>query len=751
MSTTFVFELNGAQQVPVVATSATSIGSVIYDSVAGTADYTIYVLGLDLGPWVGQASQTPATTDDVIDAHFHNAAAGVNGAVVFGWKTNDLDDFSVTLEADGYWKIHGVWETTDANPITAFQTMFANATAGSSINLYANIHTNAHGGGEIRGQLVCASTDGNDTFSGPIHSRLFGLAGNDTITSAEGPSEIDGGADTDKLIFDRTASSQNFVIDITTPATPQTLVDGTTVVNVEFLDVSTGSGNDNITGGVTTDVMDGGGGTDTLIGSGGTDTLIGGAGVDTMQGGAGNDNLDNTSGADTFEGGTDVDHATIRLSLAVANLTLDLTNPAVLQNLGDGTTVVDVELVDFFGGSGFDDVIGGALADNLNGGGEADDLNGAAGNDTLAGGAGLDVLSGGNDNDVFSYGAAGEVVANEVINGGTGTNEIELDNAGANDFSGAIIVDVTVLDFDSGNSTATFSGAQIGAGLIANVSGGTGTDTLIVNASSDVDLSGVSFLSWTNGTDTVTINGTTAGENLTGSSQNDTINGGDGADTMDGGTGTDALNGGVGNDTYALANGTDAVTDTAGIDTITSTITRSLASFATIENLTLLGTVAINGTGNALDNIITGNSGNNVLDGGAGNDTMTGGAGNDTYKVSAGNDTITDFRTRYFAATLSGANEVTPTGSTATGQAALTLNAAQTRLDLTITTTSLDWDGAQTPGTTNDNVNGFHVHNAYAGTNGGIVWDIAGDADTVENAGANTVTSVWSPADTSGN
>ena len=129
---------------------------------------------------------------------------------------------------------------------------------------------------------------------------------------------------------------------------------------------------------------------------------------------------------------------------------------------------------------------------------------------------------------------------------------------------------------------------------------------------------------------------------------------------------------------------------------------------------------------------------------------MTGGAGNDTYEVSAGNDTITDFRTRYFAATLSGANEVTPTGSTATGQAALTLNAAQTRLDLTITTTSLDWDGAQTPGTTNDNVNGFHVHNANAGTNGGIVWDIAGDADTVENAGASTVTSVWSPADTSG-
>ncbi|MBA3755535.1 MAG: hypothetical protein H0X02_04615 [Nitrosomonas sp.] len=46
-----------------------------------------------------------------------------------------------------------------------------------------------------------------------------------------------------------------------------------------------------------------------------------------------------------------------------------------------------------------------------------------------------------------------------------------------------------------------------------------------------------------------------------------------------------------------------------------------------VENLTLTGVLAINGTGNGQANKITGNSANNQLVGGVGNDTLDGSTG----------------------------------------------------------------------------------------------------------------------------
>ncbi|QLE57341.1 S8 family serine peptidase [Nostoc sp. TCL26-01] len=112
-------------------------------------------------------------------------------------------------------------------------------------------------------------------------------------------------------------------------------------------------------------------------------------------------------------------------------------------------------------------------------------------------------------------------------------------------------------------------------------------------------------------------------------------------DTLNGGRGNDEMRGGAGNDTYVVDSTGDVIVENLneGTDTVESSITYTLG--ANLENLTLTGIAAINGTGNTGNNIITGNSGNNTLNGGSGVDTLIGGDGNDILIGGAGNDTLT--------------------------------------------------------------------------------------------------------------
>ncbi|MFM6318009.1 MAG: pre-peptidase C-terminal domain-containing protein [Dolichospermum sp.] len=114
---------------------------------------------------------------------------------------------------------------------------------------------------------------------------------------------------------------------------------------------------------------------------------------------------------------------------------------------------------------------------------------------------------------------------------------------------------------------------------------------------------------------------------------NDTLDGGEGNDTLDGGAGTDTLIGGLGNDIYIVDSTTDTITEltSGGTDTIQSSVTYTIATLTNVENLTLTGTAAVNGTGNAGNNVITGNAGNNTLTGGVGKDTLIGGLGVDRF------------------------------------------------------------------------------------------------------------------------
>jgi Ca2+-binding RTX toxin-like protein len=72
------------------------------------------------------------------------------------------------------------------------------------------------------------------------------------------------------------------------------------------------------------------------------------------------------------------------------------------------------------------------------------------------------------------------------------------------------------------------------------------------------------------------------------------------------------------NPVNATINPDEAIGQVIITDTLQSAITRTLPT--NVENLRLIGTNNINGTGNAGDNKITGNSGNNILAGANGND-----------------------------------------------------------------------------------------------------------------------------------
>ena len=121
-----------------------------------------------------------------------------------------------------------------------------------------------------------------------------------------------------------------------------------------------------------------------------------------------------------------------------------------------------------------------------------------------------------------------------------------------------------------------------------------------------------------------------ASDNLTGDAAANLLYGFGGNDTLDGGAGNDTMVGGLGNDIYVVDAAGDIVTEAvaAGTDMITASATIT-ALAAQVENLTLTGAAAINGSGNALANVITGNGANNTIIGGAGADTLAGGAGTD--------------------------------------------------------------------------------------------------------------------------
>lgn len=373
-------------------------------------------------------------------------------------------------------------------------------------------------------------------------------------------------------------------------------------------------------------------------------TINGGTGNDLFYGGTGNDILNGGTGVDTMIGraGNDTYY-------------VDTLSDIVTEYSNEGTDKV-ISSITYTLGSNLENLTLSGTG-NINGTGNSFNniITGNSGNNSLYGGTGIDTMIGGLGNDTYYVDNASDVVT-ENINEGTdivlssitytlGNNIENLTLSGTGNISGTGNTLNNIITGNSGNNT--LNGAAGNDTMIGSI----GNDTYYVDSTGDVvvDVENggtdtvISSITYAlgNNIENLTLSGT-GNINATGNALNNIITGNSGNNIFNSGAGNDTMIGGLGNDTYYIDATGDVITESAsgGTDTVYSSITYTLGS--NIENLTLSNTGNINGTGNALNNIITGNSGNNSLYGGAGIDTMIGGLGNDIYYVDNASDIITE-------------------------------------------------------------------------------------------------------------
>ncbi len=117
--------LTGSQEVPPVSTSAYGQAIMSYDDVSKLFNLAVYEVGI--------------SQSDILGAHIHVGAPGVNGPIIY-----DLD-------GGASWSGSGVIFSRFIMGGLFPSAYEADLLAG---NTYINIHTPAHPGGEIRGQLI---------------------------------------------------------------------------------------------------------------------------------------------------------------------------------------------------------------------------------------------------------------------------------------------------------------------------------------------------------------------------------------------------------------------------------------------------------------------------------------------------------------------------------------------------------------------------------------------------------------------
>lgn len=140
--------------------------------------------------------------------------------------------------------------------------------------------------------------------------------------------------------------------------------------------------------------------------------------------------------------------------------------------------------------------------------------------------------------------------------------------------------------------------------------------------------------------ETLRLNGTDAIDG-TGNSLDNFITGNTAANLLNGKAGADLMKGDAGDDTYIVNHVGDQaveVRSSDGTDLVESSVNFELDDH--VENLTLTGANVVNGTGNAIANLIIGNGEANLLDGRGGDDQLRGGGSADRLRGAGGSDVL---------------------------------------------------------------------------------------------------------------
>ena len=252
------------------------------------------------------------------------------------------------------------------------------------------------------------------TFATFVHIENLNIT---TSNGSTGAVTITGGAGIDTLFVNGSTSNihgngGNDFITINSGAGTVDAGDGDSHVVVTFANANSCT----IHGGIGDDSLGGGQGQNQIFGEEGNDSLGAQNGRTSLYGGSGDDSLSNTSsysmsgsGAATLDGGGGKDFLLIERSVGGTTFTLDFSaaGPFVLP---DGTTIKNVEGIDFVAGSGNDVMISsndprGALFNKLYGVGGDDRLTASSNGATLDGGGGAaNILIAGAGADRFAGG-----------------------------------------------------------------------------------------------------------------------------------------------------------------------------------------------------------------------------------------------------------------------------------------------------------------------------------------------------------